>query len=137
MKLTCKQRFARIGLLFGVLFAGPMLPGLPFALAGSQGPSAKSPFEGTWVLESPLVPRPLEATFHVGGEEVTGRLKLGDGTVVPISAGKVKGANISFRFQGLNGRTLVAIGLLKGDLIEFELLLPGNEYGSPYTAKRK
>ncbi len=108
-----------------------------FALADSQSSSAKSPFEGTWIIESPLVPRPLEATFHVTGEEVTGTMKLGDGTVVPISAGSVWDADISFRFRGLNGRTLIGKGSLKGDIIEFEILLPGNQYGSPYTAKRK
>jgi len=83
------------------------------------------------------VPRPLEATFHVSGAEVTGTMKLGDGSVVPISAGKVQGPSVSFRFQGLNGRTLVGKGLLKGDMMDFELLLPGNEFGSPCTAKRK
>ena len=71
------------------------------------------------------------------GEAVTGTMKLGDGTVVPISEGKIEGSRISFRFRGLNARTLVAKGLLKGDVIDFELLLPGNEFGSPYTARRK
>jgi hypothetical protein len=113
------------------------LSALGLALATVQGSSAKSPFEGTWILESPLVARPLEAAFHVSGDEVTGTVKLGDGTVVPISEGKIEGNRISFRFQGLNARTLVAKGLLKGDVIEFELLLPGNEFGSAYTARRK
>jgi hypothetical protein len=122
------MRIGGIGYLAGVL---------SLALANGQGSSARSPFEGTWVLESPLAPRPLEAAFHVSGETVTGSMKLGDGSVVSISDGKAQGANISFRFRGLNGRTLVARGSLKGDVIEFELLLPGNEFGSAYTAKRK
>ena len=143
MKLTCMM-------LFGLLAGAPNKPDYTnraapwktvacalFAPADSKGSTAKSPFEGTWVLESPLVPRPLEATFHVSGEEATGSMKLGDGTVAAIFDGKARGANISFRFQGLNGRTLVAKGALRGDVIEFELLLPGNEFGSAYTAKRK
>ena len=119
IRIACKLLAAMIGL---------------FEIASG---SAKSPFEGAWIIESPLVPRPLEATFKVDGEDVSGSMKLGDGTVVPISAGKVHGTSLSFRFQGLNDRTLVAKGLLKGDVIELELLLPGNEYGSAYTAKRK
>ena len=114
------MRFAAIGLLVMALCL-----------------AAASQFEGTWVLESPLVPRPLEATFKVIGAEVSGTMKLGDGKVVPISAGKIDGNNISFRFEGLNSRTLEVRGLLKNDIIEFELLMPGNEYGSEYTAKKK
>jgi hypothetical protein len=96
-----------------------------------------SPFEGVWILTTPGGPRSLEATLHVERTEMTGTIKLGGGAVVPISAGKVQGNRMSFNFPGENKRTLFFSGTLTGDVIEMELALGPDEYGSPYTGRRK
>ena len=97
----------------------------------------KSLFEGSWIIETPGGPRPLEGTFEVKGSDLTGTMKLGGGTVVPISSGKVEGNSISFDFRGENGRTLFFTGSLEGEVIQMELKLDPKQYGSAYTAKRK
>ncbi|MEO8026727.1 MAG: hypothetical protein ABI823_09640 [Bryobacteraceae bacterium] len=110
------------------------------ALAGqafAEDDSAKSPFEGGWVIETHLGPRPLEGTFRVVGAEVTGTLRLGTGDVVPISAGKATDKTISFHFHGETGRDLVFSGTLNGDNIDFILSMPPNDDGPAYTGKRK
>jgi hypothetical protein len=96
-----------------------------------------SPFEGVWILTTPGGPRSLEATFHVDGSELSGTIKLGGGAVVPISSGKVRGNKISFNFPGENKRTLFFAGTLTGEVIELELSLGPDEFGSPYTGRRK
>ena len=102
-----------------------------------QNSNSKSPFEGSWIIETPGGPRPLEGTFQVNGTELTGTMRLGAGSVVPISSGKVEGNNISLQFPGENGRTLFLSGTLEGEVIQMELKLDPKHYGSPYTAKRK
>jgi hypothetical protein len=98
---------------------------------------AKSPFDGAWIITTPGGPRPLEATFEVDGTKLRGAMKLGTGALVPISSGKVEGNRISFSFPGGNKRALFLSGSLNGDVIEMELALGPNEYGSPFSAKRK
>lgn len=97
----------------------------------------KSAFEGSWIIETPGGPRPLEGTFEVNGSDLSGTMKLGGGTVVPISSGKVEGNSISFTFRGENGRTLFFSGSLQGEVIQIELKLDPRQYGSAYTARRK
>ena len=105
--------------------------------AFGQGQAAKSRFDGTWVIETYLGPRPMEGTFKVTGTELTGIIKLGGGTVVPISSGKVQGNAISFGFEGEMKTPLVLKGQLNGDVIEFILSIAPNEDGVVYTAKKK
>src|SRR5260370_1355014 len=88
-----------------------------------------SPFDGTWIIETYLGPRPLEGAFKVNGAELTGTIKLGAGTVVPISSGKVQGDAISFRFEGEKKTPLMLKGELKGEVIDFVLSIPPNEDG--------
>jgi len=103
----------------------------------AQMAASKSPFDGAWIITTPGGPRPLEATFEVDGTQLKGAMKLGTGALVPISSGKVEGNRISFSFPGENKRALFLSGSLNGDVIEMELALAPNEYGSPFSAKRK
>jgi hypothetical protein len=105
--------------------------------AFGQDQAAKSPFDGTWVIETYLGPRPMEGTFKVSGMELTGTIKLGGGTVVPISSGKVRGNAISFGFEGENKTPLVLKGQLNEGVIDFILSIPPNDDGVVYTAKKK
>lgn len=105
--------------------------------AFGQDQTAKSPFDGTWVIETYLGPRPMEGTFKVNGTALTGTIKLGGGTVVPISSGKVQGNAISFGFEGENKTPLVLKGQLNGEVIDFILSIPPNDDGVVYTAKKK
>jgi hypothetical protein len=105
--------------------------------AFGQDQAAQSPFDGTWVIETYLGPRPMEATFKVKGTELTGTIKLGGGTVVPISTGKVQGNAISFGFEGEKKTPLVLKGQLNGEVIDFILSISPNEDGVVYTAKKK
>ncbi len=108
-----------------------------FVILWSASGQQKSPLEGSWIIETPGGPRPLEGTFEVKGSDLTGTMKLGGGTVVSISSGKVEGNSISFTFRGENDRTLFFSGALQDDVIQMELKLDKNQYGSPYTARRK
>src|SRR5215472_12349024 len=94
--------------------------------AFGQDDAAKSPIDGTWVIETYLGPRPMEGTFKVRGTELTGTIKLGGGTVVPISSGKVQGHAISFAFEGENKTPLALKGQLNGEVIDFILSIPPN-----------
>jgi hypothetical protein len=105
--------------------------------AFGQDQAAKSPFDGTWIIETYLGPRPMEGTFKVTGTELTGTIKLGGGTVVPISSGKVQGKAISFAFEGEQKTPLVLKGQLNGEVIDFILSIPPNEDGVVYTARKK
>ena len=109
----------------------------PRPLKAGQAGATNSPFEGTWIIETHLGPRPLEGTFHVNGTELTGTMKLGSGSVVPITSGTVKDNAISFGFQGENKQALMLRGKLNQDVIEFILTLPPNEDGPEYIGKRK
>jgi len=106
-------------------------------LAAGASAQTKSPFDGDWIIAAERGPRPMEATFEVHGNELTGKVKLGNGTIVPISSGKVDGSNISFYFEGQTKKRLYLSGALDGDIIRLELSWGPGENGSPFTAKRK
>jgi hypothetical protein len=125
---SLKAMAARIGIavLAAVLF-GPK----------PIGAAEQSPFEGVWILETHLGPRPLEGTFHVEGNELTGTIKLGSGPEVTITNGKINVKSISFDFPGEQKQTLRFHGSLNGDALDLVLSFPPLEDGPPYTGKRK
>ncbi len=124
-----------LGISISAALVVACMPAAP-ALEAAQE-HAQSPFEGAWIIETHLGPRPLEGVFHVDGTALTGTIKLGGGSAVAITSGQVKNKTISFGFKGEGGEAMMLKGTLMDGRIEFVLTMPPNEDGPEYSGKRK